>query len=82
MLYIFFKWINDSAEISYEEYILVYNTMLERIYNPITAMGFSAMFTFQNIAGIPFAVSICTRILKYRVWKIELDELEFLSSLN
>ena len=22
-------------------------TMLERIYNPITAMGFSAMFTFQ-----------------------------------
>ena len=47
MLYIFFKRINDSAEISYEEYILVYNTMLERIYNPITAMGFSAMFTFQ-----------------------------------
>ena len=27
-------------------------------------------------------VSICTRILKYRVWKIEFDELEFLSSLN
>jgi hypothetical protein len=31
----------------------------ERIYNPITAMGFSAMFTFQldytkvNIAGTP-----------------------------
>ena len=46
MLYIFFKWINDSAEISYEEYILVYNTMLERIYNTITAMGFLAMFTF------------------------------------
>ena len=22
-------------------------TLLERIYNPITAMGFSAMFTFQ-----------------------------------
>ena len=22
-------------------------SMLERIYNPITAMGFSAMFTFQ-----------------------------------
>ena len=28
------------------------------------------------------AVSICTRILKYRVWKIKFDELEFLSSLN
>ena len=28
------------------------------------------------------AVSICTRILKYRVWKIEFDELGFLSSLN
>ena len=27
--------------------ILNENTMLERIYNPITAMGFSAMFTFQ-----------------------------------
>ena len=23
------------------------DTLLERIYNPITAMGFSAMFTFQ-----------------------------------
>jgi hypothetical protein len=34
--------------------------MPERIYNPITAMGFSAMFTFQldntNIAGTPFVV--------------------------
>ena len=28
------------------------------------------------------AVSICIRILKYRVWKIEFDELGFLSSLN
>ena len=28
------------------------------------------------------AVSISTRILKYRVWKIKFDELEFLSSLN
>jgi hypothetical protein len=34
-------------------------TLLERIYNPITAMGFSAMFTFQldntkvNIARTP-----------------------------
>ena len=31
---------------------------------------------------VPYAVSICTRILKYRVWKIDSDELEFLSSLN
>ena len=31
---------------------------------------------------VPNAVSICTRILKYRVWKIEFDELGFLSSLN
>ena len=30
----------------------------------------------------PFAVSICTRILKYRVWKIEFDELDFLSISN
>ena len=29
------------------ENISTYNTMPERIYNPITAMGFSAMFTFQ-----------------------------------
>jgi hypothetical protein len=30
-------------------------TVAERIYNPITAMGFSAMFTFQldNTAGTP-----------------------------
>ena len=28
------------------------------------------------------AVSICTRILKYRVWKIEFDELDFLSISN
>ena len=26
---------------------LLYRTMPEHIYNPITAMGFSAMFTFQ-----------------------------------
>ena len=30
----------------------------------------------------PNAVSICTRILKYRVWKIEFDELDFLSISN
>ena len=29
-----------------------------------------------------FAVSICTRILKCRVWKIEFDELDFLSISN
>ena len=28
------------------------------------------------------AVSICTRILKYRVWKIKFDELDFLSISN
>ena len=28
-------------------YILPLLTLPERIYNPITAMGFSAMFTFQ-----------------------------------
>ena len=28
------------------------------------------------------AVSICTRILKYGVWKIEFDELDFFPSLN
>ena len=28
------------------------------------------------------AVSICTRILEYRVWKIEFDELDFLSISN
>ena len=30
----------------------------------------------------PIPVSICTRIMKYRVWTIKFDELEFLSSLN
>ena len=30
----------------------------------------------------PNTVSICTRILKYRVWKIEFDELDFLSISN
>ena len=36
-----------------------------------------------NVMSIKtFAVSICTRILKYRVWKIEFDELGFLSISN
>ena len=30
----------------------------------------------------PVLVSICTRNLKYRVWKLKFDELGFLSSLN
>jgi len=34
------------------------------------------------IHKVPFAVSICNRILKYRVWKIEFDELDFLSISN
>ena len=39
-------------------------------------------FTVYNFNGKPYAVSICTRILKYRVWKIEFDELDFLSISN
>ena len=34
------------------------------------------------ISAMACLVSICTRILKYRVWKIKFDELGFLSSLN
>ena len=37
---------------------------------------------FEEFASNPVAVSICTRILKYQVWIIEFDELDFLSISN
>ena len=37
---------------------------------------------FSTPAHNADAVSICTRILKYRVWKIEFDELDFLYISN
>ena len=37
---------------------------------------------FDVLRGHSIAVSICTRFLKYRVWKIKFDELDFLSISN
>ena len=35
-----------------------------------------------NIACVCIPLSICTWILKFLIWKIEFDKLDFLSSLN
>ena len=47
-------------------------------------LKFKLWIRYHKVASssITFAVSICTRILKYRVWKIEFDELGFLSISN
>ena len=38
---------DDNGQVHVCMYLQFWNSKPERIYNPITAMGFSAMFTFQ-----------------------------------
>ena len=44
--------------------------------------GVFGKVVLEGCVSWPLAVSIYTRILKYRVWKIEFEELDFLSISN
>ena len=48
----------------------------------ISSSFWSSILTEELHGPMSNAVSICTKILKYRVWKIEFDELGFLSISN
>ena len=48
----------------------------------IAILKISSEVSKLTLVNYPYVVSICTRILKYRVWKIEFDELDFLSISN
>ena len=74
------------CSICFQKCIFCWSAMGLNIYwSSINIFTTGYFFNFKNLRKInkhAIAVSICTRILKYRVWKIEFDELGFLSISN